>query len=222
MRSTWLTIIFLVVGFTVTAVLSGCGGANSDADNLAEVGNSPITPSPVIEPIAPVAPTDPDLECTILTLLDPVDTACTRVVIGSTVLANRQDSATTLTLTASKKNGGSGGTKWFDSRATVSPATDFALPLSIPAQGNAGNGQKLYMRFNDTLDCAWYSFAANQYRNPRCFIGATRNGGASSGFSGGTEVNATKALAVTSVKMTVNGSSGGGVLTTAVAVLSRQ
>lgn len=123
---------------------------------------------------------------------------------------------TEVILTASKKNGGAGGSRWFDALATLDPPQTLSLPASIPAEGNPGNGQKLYVLFDDGTDCAWFS-GGGAYGSYRCFTGATRNGGTPSGFSGGTEVFPSEIVGASTVDMTVAGASGSGVITTATA-----
>jgi len=167
----------------------------------------------------PQEPTAPTSSCALSTLGDQAVLTCDDLVVllDGNILANTEVSETEIKMIASKRNGGTGGSKFFDAVLTLDEAKDLILPLSIPAIGNAGNGQKLYVKFNEQIDCAWFSHAGNQYRNPRCFEEATRDGGSTSGFNGGTEVFLTAINDVTILEMQVNGASGSGVITTATA-----
>jgi hypothetical protein len=132
------------------------------------------------------------------------------------------DQAEGLKLWASKKNGGTGGSLWFNSVVDLDPALDLGIPSSIPVTlGNGGNGQKLYILINNEIDCVWYSKGSKVYRNPRCFTGATRSPGTSLGFSAGLEVSSTEALEVFRLEMELNGSQGDGVVTTASATFTK-
>jgi hypothetical protein len=139
------------------------------------------------------------------------------VLLDGNILANTEINSTQIIMVASKRNGGTGGSKFYDANLTLDEAKDLALPNTIPAVGNAGNGQKLYIKFNDEIDCAWFSHAQSEYRNPRCFEGASRNGGSPSGFSDGDELFLTTINDFTTLEMQVNGASGNGVMTTATA-----
>ncbi len=94
-------------------------------------------------------------------------------------------------MVASKKNGGVGGSRFFDGALVLDEPAALALPEVIPADGKAGNGQELYVLLNGEIDCAWYSARDSQYQGYRCFEGATRNGGTSSGKDTVTTARAT-------------------------------
>lgn len=192
----------------VSLLLVACGDAENSNGNATGGGDG--SEAPVDEITLPT-------ECTVEDINDAFDTNCetARVTFGGDVIVDSIEDNNEITMIASKKNGGSGGSKWFSARITLSGPLTILLPTQIPAAGKAGNGQKLYVNFNDTVDCAWYSHANNKYRNPRCFTGAARNGGTSSGFSGGTEVANDRVESVTEMHMQVAGASGSGILTTA-------
>lgn len=137
----------------------------------------------------------------------------------STQLNDVAVNANDVVLTASKKNGGAGGSRWFDATATLEPTETLVLPNSIPAVGNPGNGQKLYVLFDGVIDCAWFS-GGGSYNAFRCFTGATRNGGTPAGFEGGTEVFLSEVDDVGTIEMTVAGAQGSGVITTATATFA--
>ena len=198
-------IIPLVLLFSLS--VAGCG---SDSEPAA-VAEEPVSTTPPVT-------TDPGIEeCMIADLNDAVDPACLSVIFNGAVLSGVSSDGTQVIAKASRRGGGTGGTKWFDSQKTFSTPIDLVLPSQIPAFGNAGNGQKLYIKFNDQTDCAWYSHANAKYQNPRCFDGATRKPSVSSGFTGGVEVDHVRMDGVTKLTMTVNGSTGSGTLTTASA-----
>jgi hypothetical protein len=49
------------------------------------------------------------------------------------VLASGRFTGTGIELKATKKNGGAGGTRWFDAHWLLEGASDFILPRQIPA-----------------------------------------------------------------------------------------
>ncbi len=195
--------LILILAFTLTA----CG---KDSESTSG-GSDPLAASPP-------AASDPSIaECIIADLNDFVDPLCLSVIFDGAPLSVVTISESQVMAKASRRSGGTGGTKWFDSQNTFSFPVDLVLPTQIPAIGNAANGHKLYIKFNDQTDCAWYSSAGTRYQSPRCFDGATRSPGTSLGFTGGMEVGSIRMDAVTRITMTVNGSGGSGVLTTATA-----
>ncbi len=141
----------------------------------------------------------------------------------TTTLSSVDVSTASVVLVASKKNGGTGGSRWFDADVDLGAPETLTLPSSIPAVGNPGNGQKLYVLFTRDgavdVDCAWFS-GSGEYGSFRCFEGATRNGGTSAGFTGGTEVFITEVVDATSLDMNVAGASGSGDITTATATFT--
>jgi|GEM_PF-6139596 len=158
-----------------------------------------------------------NLVCDITNLADSTAN-CAKITYQNQVLAETVVNQSNLTMVASKKNGGAGGSFWYNGTFSSTNPVNLQLPTSINASGNAGNGQKLYILFNDSIDCAWFSNALVRYNNFRCFQGATRNAGTSAGFTGGTEVFLGSISNVTKAQMTVSGASGSGVITTATAI----
>jgi len=161
-----------------------------------------------------------EIDCTLATLDDYAPGNCRSVSVGESLIAGvLNSSANEWTFVASRRSGGPTGTKWFNSEIKFEAALNLSLPMEITAEGGkAGNGHKLYIRFNDTLDCAWYSHANVRYRNPRCFINAERTPGTSTGFTGGSELIGASVSGVVKVHMSVNGSSGSNALTRALAI----
>jgi len=165
----------------------------------------------------PTGGNNSNLVCDLTNLSDSTAN-CAKVTYQNQVLAETKVSQASLTMVASKKNGGAGGSFWYNSAISSTTPVNLQLPASIDASGNAGNGQKLYILFNNSIDCAWFSNASVRYNNFRCFQGATRNAGNAAGFTGGTELFLGSISNVTKAQMTVSGSSGSGVITTATAI----
>lgn len=196
-----------------TLLLVSCGKRETIVEREVLVNGPGETQDPL-----PQQP-DPSSSCVLSQLDDQAILTCNDMIVllNGNILANTEINSNQIKVIASKRNGGTGGSKFYDANLTLENATDLTLPTSIPAVGNAGNGQKLYVLFNGVIDCAWFSHAGNQYRNPRCFEGATRSGGSSSGFTGGTELFLATINDVTTLEMQVNGASGSGIMTTATA-----
>jgi hypothetical protein len=197
---------------TLSLVLFACGNENSQEGTATSAGgtdgNENVSSS--------------EIDCVISSLEEALPSNCRSISMGANLLAGGStDSSGNFRLTASRRSGGSGGTKWFNLTYRFPRPQSVSLPAEITATGNAGNGQKLYIRFNSNLDCAWYSSATRVYLGRRCFSGASRAPSTSSGFVGGTEIIVGTVADVSAIEMTVNGSSGIGVLTTAVAVFVR-
>lgn len=123
--------------------------------------------------------------------------------------------ATEITMTAAKRNGGEGGSKWFDAALNLDTPVDLNLADDANiVTGDGGNGQKLYILFNDTIDCAYFSNSVSQtYENRYCVIGGTRNPSVPDGFDFGAQYTGGTIDDVTSIEMTVAGSDGDGVVT---------
>lgn len=200
--------ILFLVGFIL--LFTSCGKTQEELKKLAEDNNG------TNETNAPGTEISLEKICEITSFSDSTEN-CTKIIYQGSVLMESKIENSTLTLVASKKNGGAGGSAWFNIAKESSTAVQLQLPNIIPATGNAGNGQKLYVLFNKTVDCAWYSSASTRYQNFRCFQGATRNSGKSSGFVGGTELFINSVSNVTLIEMSLNGANGSGVITTATA-----
>jgi hypothetical protein len=193
-------------------ILMSCGKEEQQTN---PISSTDITPTGESLPAEENQPVDEIVlqDCVIDSWDIPL-TPCASIRKNGTLLSRNHLTDTAFEFTASKKNGGAGGTRWFDAKLEWNIAKNFLLPTEIFATGNAGNGQKLYIKFNDSLDCVWYSHAGIKYRNPRCFLGASRAPGNSVGFSGGSEVASSHALGVKKIWVSVNGASGNGVVTT--------
>lgn len=168
-----------------------------------------LLPNPSAENNCQLSPFGDDhiLECDYLTLL-----------VEGNVLSKIHETEQELVVIASKKNGGTGGSQWVDTSYELESATLLALPASIPASGDAGNGQKLYIKFNDSIDCVWFSVAQNSYENYQCYRGGIRDASTPSGFSEGELLSLNEVEEVEKIEMHVNGASGSGIITTATAV----
>lgn len=135
------------------------------------------------------------------------------------VQQNPYDLDDRLIMVASKKNGGEEGSVFFDSEYEAPEKYHLELPQIIQASGSPGNGQKLYILFNSTIDCMWASHADEDYRDPACYQNAERAPGTVEGFEGGEKLEITDLEEVEKIEMHVNGAEGDGVLTTASAIL---
>lgn len=131
---------------------------------------------------------------------------------------NPYDLEDRLIIVASKKNGGEGGSVFFDSEYETPEKYHLELPDIIQASGSPGNGQKLYILFNSTIDCMWSSHADEDYRDPVCYQSAERTPATPEGFEGGEKKEITDIEEVEKIEMHVNGAQGDGVLTTASAI----
>lgn len=205
-------------------------GTNTGGDTTP---TTPTTPTSPANPTSPSEESEPEEEgepeeentievCEITDLNQTIAGTCQSVQYGNTLLAGSTQSQETVTIVASKRNGGSGGSRWFNSSLQLSQATALSLPEELTAAGNGGNGHHVYILINGSIDCVWTSHGAHRYRNPVCKMGATRNPSDSTGFSGGTSVATSAIPAVSRLEMTVNGSQGNGVLTTVTAVFTIQ
>lgn len=198
--------------FATLLLLTSCGertrriveNQNTDSERV-----EGLLPNPSAENHCTLEPFGNDniLKCEYLTLL-----------IEGNVLGKAHQTDLELVLVASKKNGGTGGSQWVDTTYELDQPSLLALPSSIPAVGNAGNGQKLYIKFNDSIDCVWFSHAQTSYQDHKCYRNAVRAPSLASGFSEGEELTINEIEDVEKVEMHVNGAQGDGVITTASAV----
>jgi hypothetical protein len=134
------------------------------------------------------------------------------------VKQNPYDLDDRLIMIASKKNGGQDGSLFFDSEYETPQKYHLELPDKIQASGSPGNGQKIYILFNEVTDCMWTSETDEDYRNRVCYQNAERAPATSEGFAGGQEIELTDIESVEKVEMHVNGAQGDGILTTASAI----
>lgn len=198
--------------FLVLALLSSCGERQRRVLEDKSLNNELVDgllPNPVAENDCQLSPFGEDhiLECDYLTLL-----------VEGNILSKIHETDQELVMIASKKNGGTGGSQWVDAVYELETAALLALPTSIPAVGNAGNGQKLYIKFNDSIDCVWFSEAQSSYKNYQCYRAGIRDASKPSGFSEGELLSLNEIEEVEKIEMHVNGASGSGVITTATAV----
>jgi hypothetical protein len=159
------------------------------------------------------------------------------VMSNSAVIPNLMNSSyssgtKTISLRASKiiPKSGTTSTMWFNAKRTLSPAVDIAasaLPteLNIVPGGYAGNGQKVYVRFNGrATTCAYQSHANTVYKSRYCATGATETPGvAGSGLTGGVAVDLVSGVisGVSSIEIEVNGSSSRYVTTVDFSVIHK-
>lgn len=107
----------------------------------------------------------------------------------------------------------------FDSIYETPEKYHLELPQVIQASGAPGTDQKLYILFNDEIDCMWVSHADEDYKDPVCFENAERDPSTSRGFLEGQELELTSIEAVEKIEMHINSAEGDNVLTTASAIL---
>lgn len=187
-------------------------------EEVAELPAEEVSPPVVDEPTPPIAEEEESKECFLSDLEEALPAKCHTVYFGKELIAGNSNNEEGITLIASKRNGGKSGSKWFDSSLELSESRILQIPSELQVNGNGGNGQKVYILINGSIDCVWTSHGAKKYRNPVCMIDAKRNPSDSTGFSGGSKVE--KIPAIKSLKMTVNGAQGNGVLTTVTAQFS--
>lgn len=211
----WTSSRILLIGIAFTLI--ACGKVNVDDPTILPTADAEI-PAPTPTPSPEEGITLPE-ECEITSLDSPPDVECeqSRMVYSGDIIADSVEEADAFVMTASKKNGGTNGSVFFRSHLFAEEPHSVSLPNKIPAEGKAGNGGKLYILFNNSVDCAWFAHGNKEYRDPRCFINATRDGGSRSGFTGGTEISNESIDDVFEIHMEINGASGNGVLTTAIA-----
>ncbi|MDH4469133.1 MAG: hypothetical protein QE271_13825 [Bacteriovoracaceae bacterium] len=140
------------------------------------------------------------------------------VGVDHEVVANAQEFSDHISFTATKKNGGSGGSRWYDARISLGLISNVMLPavINIRPGGNAGNGQKLYLIFDNTVICSYRSSTGNKYINPICKLGGVIDPTKSDGFAAGLgsyQSDNTKVANFKIAQVTVNGASGSGVVT---------
>lgn len=215
----------ILIFSSLIVALSACGQIDK-LKNL-QGNNGKGTPTETTDPAPPSAPAptpSPDptpdpiqpKQCVLENINAPVDDACLEGSISladGTLLAGSTTTERTARIVASKKNGGDGGSKFFEHRLRFPSATNIELPEKIPAEGKAGNGQKLYASFGSDVECAWFSKANKEYKDPKCFEGAERAPEKKDGFTGGREVDHDKIHGAEFMQIKVDGASGNGVVT---------
>jgi hypothetical protein len=244
----FLVVIALTLSF---ALNSGCsknntyikspsdqfGGGNAEPIPTAveplPTATPTITPVPTITPLPTLTPTGTPtptptttagpLDCHFDNYLEHVPAGCvgTQMTVGGIIVADTEVFADRILFKATKKNGGAGGSRWYDAKVILPVFRDVLLPaeINILPGGNAGNGQKLYFIFDNLVICSYRSNANIKYVNPICKVGGVIDPSKSDGFAVGvgtykpdnTSVNHFKTLQVS-----VNGASGGGIVTSVV------
>ena len=205
----------------------GGGGDLGPAPTAIEPGPTK-TPAPTFSPTFSSTPTytpsptnvPNPVDCDFETYQDHVPAGCVGhpMTVGGVIVADAEEFSDRIHFIATKKNGGTGGSRWYDARITLGIISNILLPVdvNIVAGGNAGNGQKLYFIFDNTVICSYRSVGSVKYANPICKLGGVIDPTKPDGFATGmgtyqpdnTRVNNFKILQVT-----VNGASGGGVVT---------
>lgn len=160
------------------------------------------------------------LDCDFDNYLEAVPTLCLgqRMTVAGVEVANSIDAGDRLSIKATKKNGGTGGSRWYDAKITLSSPIDVLLPqiISIQSGGNAGNGQKLYLTFDQNVICSYRSHAASKYINPICKLNGSIDPSTGDGFSVGVgtyQADSTRVNGLSSVHCHVNGANGSGLVT---------
>ena len=174
------------------------------------------TPDPTPEP-APEPTPEPIKHCVLNSLDDEVNPDCLEgsiSLINKTLLAGSEKERRSARITASIKNGGKLGSKYFEHRMRFADDTNIQLPEKVPATGKAGNGEILYASFGNDIECAWFSKANKEYKDPKCFEGAVRDPSQKYGFKGGREVDEDEIPHAAYVQVRVEGASGNDALTT--------
>lgn len=200
---------FTLMTFILVALIS-CG-RNDDFIESASKSTS-VSSSTVLNPSS---------NCTFTDVGDDVEMTCDNTVIlipGSRLSSSKVESDK-VTIKASRKNGGADGDKSYDLSTTLDSALILELPSTISTTGNAGSGNKLYIKINDDIDCA-YTSDAGEFKDPHCFTGATRDPSETLGFTGGTEESDLVIEDVLDIEMKIDLSEGNGVITTATAILA--
>lgn len=141
------------------------------------------------------------------------------VLIEGNILSRVQDNEDELIMVASKRNNDGGEDQWVDTEYELEAPTTLLLPQNIPATGETGSDHKIYIRFNDNIDCVWISNAQSDYTNYQCYQSALRAPELSSGFSEGEPIELTEIENVSKVQMHLNGAQDNELITTATAVL---
>ena len=180
-----------------------------------------FTPMPTPSP-SPTHGDDSTADCDFRDYDEHVPAGCVgrqmTVGIDHEVVADAQEFSDRITFTATKKNGGSSGSRWYDARISLGLISNVLLPavVNIQSGGNAGNGQKLYLIFDNTVICSYRSLAGNKYTQPICKWGGVIDPTKSDGFASGIGTYQADNTRVANFKIalvTVNGASGGGVVT---------
>jgi hypothetical protein len=204
---------------------------NGGAGTPIKPGPTEIVPNPTSSPTAspsltpsPTFTSTPTLgDCDFDDFEEHVPSGCVghQMTVGPVIVADAAEFADRLTITATKKNGGPGGSRWYDVRFTLGILSNVFLPsaINIQAGGNAGNGQKLYLIFDNTVLCSYRSSAGNKYINPICKLGGvidpTQIDGLAVGM-GTYQPDSSRVSNFSIVQVSVNGASGGGVVTKVV------
>lgn len=135
----------------------------------------------------------------------------------TTALNDFSQNSSGFVIRASKRNGGAGGSLYFDKSQTLETPKTIVFPnvLQALSYSQVGNGEKLYILFNNLVDCVWFSHSGSKsYKNPVCKTGATRDPASPDGLIGGMSVPFAFVNPVSSVQMRVSGSSGSNLITT--------
>jgi hypothetical protein len=135
----------------------------------------------------------------------------------TTALNEFSQNSSGFVIRASKRNGGTGGSLYFDKSQTLETPKTVVFPNTLQAlsYSQVGSGEKLYILFNNLVDCVWFSHSSSKsYKNPICKTGATRDPASPDGLIGGMSVPFAFVNPVSSVQMRVAGSSGSNIITT--------
>ncbi|MCO5143285.1 MAG: hypothetical protein M9962_09375 [Oligoflexia bacterium] len=161
-------------------------------------------------------------DCELHDIGETIPSTCTTIKFNDTYLSKVEQLNDKIILIASRKNSGTTASRRFDTLATLETAVDINIPKIISAVGNPSSKKRLYIRFNNSIDCNWFSKSNSKYEKPRCFINAERDDNNKTGFVGGTEVSNTSISSVVKIEMSIYESSGNDAVTIATAEFTFQ
>lgn len=174
-----------------------------------------LTPTPTSTP----TPLPPDCDFDHYQELVPKACLGHTMTVACDIVAETIKTNTKVVMTATKKNGGTGGSRFYDAKATFVSLTSVLLPATINVLpgGKAGNGQKLYLYFDNDVTCSYRSHANTKYITPVCKLNGQIDPGKTDGFAvgiGSYILDVSHVDDILSVHAHVNGASGNGTVTT--------
>lgn len=191
--------------FTALMLFSACGKRETIAEKIVEKSiENNTTQAPFEAPIVETCKLEP------IGLGYTLTCASHTILVNGTTLSNIEINQDELILTASQivSDSGSGEeeTQWFDAVVEFETEKNLLLPEVISASKTLSANQKVYIQFNENLECVWFSNEDIEYHQYRCFENATRALDSEEGFIDGNEVFITVVEEITQVKMHITGS----------------